>query len=169
MGVYYYLYNVTQDVRNEKPIPGYGDCAHIAKMHYLDDDAMIKIFCDVIAENGWSEGDTVHACPDYPEYPIVIYEEGEIRIVNPQLSQGNLHYPEDDFASEEEGSEDEPESAETLEQTLHREQRLIGPEEDEVYDDDDLQPIRYPIVVMDNLDEFSSSEEWDNEPDDFDW
>lgn len=180
MGVYYYFSNLTQNKDNEKNIEG--ACKHVAKMHYLDEDAMADILEDVIRLNEWNKTDVIQAAPDYPEYPIIIYDAGEIRIINMQNLGVNPDRMEDDMASNgdslsESSSESSSESPSesTKEETQTDELPAIESidlTQDVTYDVDDYDgiPRRYPIVIDDApYSMISDNNYWDQKEEDYDY
>lgn len=175
MGVYYYFSNLTQNKENEKNIEG--ECKHVAKMHYLDDDAMADIFEEVIRLNEWNTMDVIQAAPDYPEYPIIMYDAGEVRIINMQNLGVNPDRMEDDMASNEVSDEESSESSSEnpKEETQMNESPVIEPTDlghDMTYDADDYDaiPRRYPIAVDDAIYPIiSDNGYWDQKEEDYDY
>lgn len=82
MGVYYHFYNVTREQHNDEPIPGFGKCNFVAKLNWLPETDIIKIFQSIIAINNWSDTDILRSSPDYPEYPSIMYFNNSIIYVN---------------------------------------------------------------------------------------
>lgn len=77
MGVYYFFYNKRTGETNEKPIPGFGQCTHVAKLQYMEN--IEGIFRSVIAINpGWLENDIITAYPDYEYEPAITYDNGVV-------------------------------------------------------------------------------------------
>lgn len=77
MGVYYYFINTRTKERNEKPIPGFGQCSWVAKLEYMEN--IEQIFKSVIEINpDWLATDIIRACPDYEYHTIIVYENGNL-------------------------------------------------------------------------------------------
>jgi len=93
MGVYYYFYNDTQSVPNDKNIPGY-NLPFVAKFDWLPEYEIIKIFKSVIDVNKWSVMDIIQAEPDDNDHPLIIYQDGNIEFIDP--SEYDEDY-EDDY------------------------------------------------------------------------
>jgi len=154
MGVYYYFFNLTQNKDNEKNVEG--EFKHVMNMHYLDEDAMAVLFEDVIALNEWNKTDVIQAAPDYPEYPIIKYDSGEIMIINMQNLGVNPDRMEDNMESDEMSVTDDSSSESSVEEInmeVDPQDELINDPEI-TYDIDDYDatlPRRYPIVVDEAL------------------
>lgn len=85
MGVYYYFYNVRTEQINGMPVPGFGECTHIAKLGSLDN--IDKIFESVISVNpDWLPTDIIKAYPDYVEYSVIVYDKGTVTFEEPESS-----------------------------------------------------------------------------------
>lgn len=156
MGVYYFLRNLTQDKTNELAIPGRANCHFVAKMHWLDDEHIMEIFTSVININGWDMNDTIQAYPDYPEYPIIMYENGEVRLINTSTLGINADRRDDDEMNSSDSDYDSSsEEVKDSEKTVNDE-----PIMDDSPDSDDY-TTKYPIPVIDNS--------WDIQEEDYDW
>ena len=107
MGVYYYFYNVTRQVYNELPIPNM-ETKYVSKMHSFDKMIMRNVFMEVVLVNDWSSYDVIYAEPDYHEYPLIVYENMTVRIINHQVIGTNLEDWEDDIDSDDESLEELP-------------------------------------------------------------
>lgn len=82
MGVYYHFYNVTREQHNYEPIPGFGKSNFVAKLNWIPETDIIKIFQSIIAINNWSDTDILRSSPDYPDYPSIMYFNNSIIYVN---------------------------------------------------------------------------------------
>lgn len=96
MGVYYFFYNKRTGEQNEKPIPGFGQCRHVAKLQYMEN--IVDIFRSVIAINPeWLETDIIDAYPDYNYEPVITYENGEITYQEQEPEENACYQSEEQY------------------------------------------------------------------------
>jgi hypothetical protein len=77
MGVYYYFFNERTSEMNKKPLPN-SSCSWVAKLNSIDDEYVLTAFKNVIKINGWKTTDQIIARADYPGFPSIKFEDGNI-------------------------------------------------------------------------------------------